>query len=166
MYDQYLQTPDQAMAAYYSGPNLANAEGHDLIADVLISYVMSQICSGWSTLQGHSFDAPALGSDADGRADSPSLLGGVGLRPGIPGQHDGDGESTDSALTSRYQALRVPQARLADRPVDMAQFREIEPFCVAASDLITPLPPSLFYGSGWQTYHPSANAQVEDRHYW
>lgn len=56
--------------------------------------------------------------------------------------------------------------RIKDRPHDVEQFREIEPFCVAASDLISPLPPSLFYGSGWHTYHPPKNAITEDRHYW
>ncbi len=166
IYDQYLQTPDQARNAFYHDPNHANADGHDLIADVLISYIMSQICSGWSTLQGHSFDAMALGSDSDGTSAGTSLLGGVGLRKGIPGQDPGDGESAGSSLSDRYQGLRVPQMRLADRPSDVQNFREIDPFCVAASDLINPLPPSLFYGSGWHTYHPPKNAIVEDRHYW
>lgn len=167
IYDQYLQTPDQARQAFYHDPNHANSEGHDLIADVLISYIMSQICSGWSTLQGHAFDVPALGVEGDGTTAGPSLLGGVGLRKGIPGQQTGDGESAgDSALTDRFRGLKVPQARLSDRPHDVQNFREIEPYCVAASDLINPLPPSLFYGSGWHTYHPPKNAVVEDRHYW
>ena len=166
IYDQYLQTPDQARIAYYNDPNHANAEGHDLIADVLISYMMSQICSGWATLQGHSFDALALGSDGDGTAAGTSLLGGVGLRKGMPGQDPGDGESAGSSLSDRYQGLRIPQMRMADRPADVEKFREIEPFCVAASDLINPLPPSLFYGSGWHTYHPPKEAIIEDRHYW
>jgi len=97
----------------------------------------------------------------------PSLLGGVGLRKGMPGQQPGDGESVDdNALSSKYQALKVPQGRMADRPADAQRFREIEPFCVAASDLINPLPPSLFYGSGWKEYHPPKNALYEDRHYW
>ncbi|KAK4688261.1 hypothetical protein P7C73_g1846, partial [Tremellales sp. Uapishka_1] len=166
LYDQYLQTPDLARQAFYHDPNLANSNGHDLIADVLISYLMSQICSGWSTLQGNSFDVPAFGVDTDPSSSGPSLLGGVGLRKGMMAD-PGDGESSeDSALTNKFQALRVPQARLADRPADVHQFREIEPFCVAASDLISPLPPSLFYGSGWHTYHPPKSAIVEDRHYW
>lgn len=133
---------------------------------MLISYLMSQICSGWATLQGHSFEAPTLGSDSDGTANSPSLLGGVGLRKGIPGQKPGDGESASSALKDRYLGLQIPQMRVGDRPHDVANFREVDPFCVAASDLINPLPPSLFYGSGWHTYHPPESAQVEDRHYW
>jgi hypothetical protein len=48
----------------------------------------------------------------------------------------------------------------------MATFREFEPFCVSASDLVSPLPPSIFYGSGWAVYHPPQNAVTEDRHYW
>jgi hypothetical protein len=152
IYDQYLQTPDKARSAFYSDPTHASADGHDLIADVLISYIMSQICAGWSTLQGHAFDVPALG--------------GVGLRKGMPGQDPGDGDSAGSSLGDRYYGLRVPSARLADRPHDVQKFREIDPYCVSASDLINPLPPSLFYGSGWHTYHPPKNAITEDRHYW
>lgn len=127
---------------------------------------MSQICSGWSTIQGHSFDTPLFGMD-ESSTGGPSLLGGVGLRKGMPGQQPGDGESVDdNALSSKFQALKVPQGRMADRPADAQRFREIEPFCVAASDLINPLPPSLFYGSGWKEYHPPKNALYEDRHYW
>lgn len=166
IYEDYLAQPEQARSRFYSDPNHANAEGHDLIADVLISYVMSQICSGWSTIQGHSFETPLFGLD-DSSAGGPSLLGGVGLRKGMPGQQPGDGESVDeSALSNKFSALKVPQGRMADRPADAQRFREIEPFCVSASDLINPLPPSLFYGSGWKEYHPPKNAITEDRHYW
>ncbi|WWC65441.1 uncharacterized protein I303_108059 [Kwoniella dejecticola CBS 10117] len=166
LYEQYLQTPDQARSAFYADPNHANHNGHDLIADVLISYIMSQICAGWSAINGHAFDVPNLGTEGDSSASGPSLLGGVGLRKGMPGQEPGDGDSAGSSLAERYQGLRVPQMRLKDRPHDVQQFREIEPFCVAASDLINPLPPSLFYGSGWHTYHPPKGAVYEDRHYW
>ena len=81
MYEQYLQHPEQSRATFYHDPNHANPDGHDLIADVLISYFMSQICSGWSTIIGQSFDVPDLGIERD-TAGSPTLLGGVGLRPG------------------------------------------------------------------------------------
>jgi hypothetical protein len=166
IYEDYLSQPEQARNRFYPDANHANADGHDLITDVLISYIMSQICAGWSTIQGHSFDTPLFGMD-ESSTGGPSLLGGVGLRKGMPGQQPGDGESVDdSALASKYQALKVPQGRMADRPADAQKFREIEPFCVAASDLINPLPPSLFYGSGWKEYHPPKNALYEDRHYW
>jgi hypothetical protein len=166
IYEDYLTRPDVARSKFYHDPNHANSEGHDLIADVLISYMMSQICAGWSAVQGRSYDVPVFGTDIEGSATGPSLLGGVGLRKGMPGQNPGDGESLESGLVNKYQGLRVPQGRMGDRPADAAKFREIEPFCVAASDLIQPLPPSLFYGSGWHTYHPAKNAVTEDRHYW
>ena len=166
IYEDYLSQPEAARSRFYSDPNHANAEGHDLIADVLISYVMSQICSGWATIQGHSFETPLFGMD-ESATGGPSLLGGVGLRKGMPGQQPGDGDSVDeNALASKFSALKVPQGRMADRPADAQRFREIEPFCVAASDLINPLPPSLFYGSGWKEYHPPKNALTEDRHNW
>ena len=117
-------------------------------------------------MQGHSFETPLFGMD-ESATGGPSLLGGVGLRKGMPGQQPGDGESVDeNGLSSKYSALKVPQGRMADRPADAQRFREIAPFCVAASDLINPLPPSLFYGSGWKEYHPPKNALTEDRHYW
>lgn len=127
---------------------------------------MSQICSGWLTLQGYAFDVPDLGVEADGSGSGPSLLGGVGLRKGVPGQKPGDGDSAGSALQERYSNLRIPQARLGSRPHDVKDFREIEPFCVAANDLINPLPTSLLIGSGWKLYTPPKGAVKEDRHYW
>lgn len=168
IYNDYISRPEQARAAFYTDAAHANSDGHDLIADVLISYIMSQICSGWSTLQGREFSVPPLGAEGDGSATTPSLLGGVGLRKGEPGKSPGDGESStgSSSLKDRYELMRLPNARLQDRPQDIENFREIQPFCVAASDLINPLPASLFYGSGWHTYHPTKNAVVEDRHYW
>ena len=153
------------MSAFYHDSNLANADGHDLIADVLISYMMSQICAGWSAIQGHTFDVPAFGAEGDGSGSAPSLLGGVGLRKGMPGQDPGDGDSAGNSLTDRYHGLKVPNALLADRPVNVEHFREIEPFCVAASDLINPLPQSLFYGSGWKLHHPPKHS-ADARHYW
>jgi hypothetical protein len=114
---------------------------------------------------GHAFDVPYMGADGtDSTTGGPQLLGGVGLRKGMPGQEPGDGESIQAE--SKYAALRVPSARLSDRPSDIVKFREIEPFCVSANDLINPLPPSLFYGSGWSAYHPAKGAANEDRHYW
>jgi hypothetical protein len=41
------------------------------------------------------------------------------------------------------------------RPGELA-FEEVRPWCVSANDLINPLPPSLFYGSGWSAFHPPA----------
>jgi hypothetical protein len=41
------------------------------------------------------------------------------------------------------------------QPNEGRPFREIATYCVSANDLINPLPPSLFYGSGWYAYHPT-----------
>jgi len=50
------------------------------------------------------------------------------------------------------------------------EFEEVAPYCVSANDLINPLPPSLFYGSGWHAHHPSAtsggNTLHTAAHYW
>jgi hypothetical protein len=41
----------------------------------------------------------------------------------------------------------------------------VAPFCVSANDLINPLPPSHFYGSGWKAHHPT-KGNDEGKHYW
>ncbi len=165
LYHDYLTNPESARNAFYSDPVLANPAGHELLADILTSYMMSQICAGWSASMGHAFDVPymGIGEDSTG-SSSPTLLGGVGLRKGMPGQEPGDGESV-SEWDSKMRTLKVPSARLSDRPSDILEFREIEPFCVSANDLINPLPPSLFYGSGWHAHHPN-KGDGGDRHYW
>lgn len=195
IYSDYMNNPEEARKAYYTDPILANPAGHDrqclslchalqafpslvltpyalpvsfsVIADVLISYMESQICLGWAAAMGHGFDVPAASPDSlDSSSGGAHLLGGVGLRKGMtgPGQSKSDGDSTDPHA-AYYAALRVPSARLGDRPSDVKEFREVEPFCVSANDLINPLPPSLFYGSGWHAHHPNKGDQ-EDKHYW
>lgn len=139
-----------------------------MIADVLISYVQSQVCLGWAAAMGHGFDVPVAADATDNQGSGGAhLLGGVGLRKGMtgPDQVKADGESTDPHA-AYYAALRVPTSRLTDRPGDVRDFREVEPFCVSANDLINPLPPSLFYGSGWNAYHPANVHDANDRHYW
>ncbi|CCO32195.1 hypothetical protein BN14_06249 [Rhizoctonia solani AG-1 IB] len=55
---------------------------------------------------------------------------------------------------------------MRDRPHTLAKFREVKPFCASANDLVNPLPPSLFYGSGWNVRaDPKADAELL-RHYW
>jgi hypothetical protein len=128
---------------------LANPSGHELIADVLISYFQSQICAGWAATMGHAFDVPYMGSP------SADLLGGS------------DQGAEEASLAAKMRAIRVPQAMLTDRPSDILKFREVSPFCVSANDLINPLPPSHFYGSGWSAHHPVSNeGWAEEKHYW
>lgn len=140
-----------------------------VIADVLISYIQSQVCVGWAAAMGHGFDVPVAADSADASGSGGAhLLGGVGLRKGMtgPGQKAADGESSTDPHAAYYAALRVPTSRLTDRPADVPAFREVEPFCVSANDLINPLPPSLFYGSGWHAHHPTNIRDADDRHYW
>lgn len=59
-----------------------------------------------------------------------------------------------------FAALRIPPLRTTDKSPISEHFREPKPFCVSANDLINPLPPSLFYGSGWHTNTPSGGRSV------
>lgn len=69
-----------------------------------------------------------------------------------------------------YPNLKVPPSRIGQRPADYAArvFEEVKPFCVSANDLINPLPPSMFSGSGWEVYHPPpGSADLSSyAHYW
>lgn len=49
----------------------------------------------------------------------------------------------------------VPPARINARPghSPTSSSEEIHPFCTSANDLVNPLPPSIFYGSGWSEFH-------------
>lgn len=139
---------------------LANPSGHDLIADMLISYFQSQICAGWAATMGHAFDVPYMGStspalEVDATAKSGSEAGA--------GSASSD-EASSNLIT--HPAMHVPQALLTDRPSDILRFREVQPFCVSANDLINPLPPSHFFGSGWLAHHPGKGASTESKHYW
>ncbi|KAJ9122975.1 hypothetical protein QFC24_004013 [Naganishia onofrii] len=165
LYNDYIVNPEGARKEFYLDPILASPGGHDLIADVLTSYMMQQICSGWAANMGHAFDVPYMGEGgSDTTTGGPQLLGGVGLRKGAQGVNEGDGESVNGQEL-KHVSLKVPPARIHDRPSDILQFREIDPFCVSANDLINPLPPSLFYGSGWHAFHP-AKGSNDERHYW
>ena len=71
--------------------------------------------------------------------------------------------------SSSPQLLTVPSGQINTRPNGNRPFEEIAPFCVSANDLINPLPPSLFYGSGWYAHHPSGSggdALITAAHYW
>jgi hypothetical protein len=197
LYNTYVRSPE-LVKKYYADPVLANPTGHELISDALIAYFQQQICAGWSSATGESFEAlpfplgGEMGVDPS-PADARGVFGGIGLRRGDAGKEGegdhgeiadggamhGGGEANAAAevqagqgvpMQSTYGYLNVPQARMNDRPSDVKRFREVEPFCVSANDLVNPLPPSLFYGSGWSAYHPAKGAGAvsldESRHYW
>ncbi|TXT11313.1 uncharacterized protein COLE_01723 [Cutaneotrichosporon oleaginosum] len=162
LYDQYFERPDRVLSESYFGSHLINKDGHDMMADVVISYLMSQICTSWSSMLGYSFNTPALIiSGESGSGVGP--FGGLGLRPN---QEPGLPEKEDAEPTGKNAALEVPSMRLQNLPNDAKDFHEVQPYCVSAADLVNPLPESIFYGSGWVTYHPPENAIGEDRFYW
>jgi len=146
---------------YYADPVLANPNGHALISDILISFVQSQICATWSAITGQSFDAPLLAADA-AIAEAHGLYGGVGQKKGVappdkPDDHidaDGNRKLPSGSNANHALQLHIPPGRINTRPNSQYDFEEIAPHCVSANDLINPLPPSLFYGSGWHAYHP------------
>jgi hypothetical protein len=156
LYHDYLTNPEGARDMFYTDPILANGEGHQLIADVLISYLQSQICAGWAATMGHAFDVPYMGTAE--AADLEGLMGGKAMSSDEP--------SEGGSLASKLRAIKVPQAMLTDRPSDILRFREVKPFCVSANDLINPLPPSHFFGSGWAAHHPGKGSPDEEKHYW
>ncbi|KAI6015064.1 hypothetical protein F5J12DRAFT_815666 [Pisolithus orientalis] len=161
LYPSYMDDPDY-IKPYYADPILANSQGHRVLADVLVSFLQSQICSVWSAVAGRSFDSiPILiSSDPGGIGAEPHLFGGAGARMGAAPPEIG-GEIDEAKKTPRpppsvpiYPELTIPPVRINTRARSAAHFEEPAPYCVSANDLVNPVPPSLFYGSGWEVAHP------------
>ncbi|THH11299.1 hypothetical protein EW146_g8090 [Bondarzewia mesenterica] len=175
LYPMYITSPS-SINRYFTDPILANPTGHALIADILIAYVQSQICVTWSAATGRAYEGGgstlpvyyALGGGDEQvkqPTDARGLFGGKGLRKGAVGEDldadDEDSKQQANSLPAQLaNQLKVPPSRIASLPEDLQSraFEEIEPICVSANDLINPLPPSLFYGSGWHAYHPPSSS--------
>jgi hypothetical protein len=180
-----LYMKDQpSIAKYYVDPVLSSPLGHELISDILVAYLQSQICTAWAIATGASFDSVPVHSVDSPHGDTHGLFGGVGQRKGVPEPDqkgttnnkegvdaDGNRVKPDPIIGNHPPAnlaLHVPPGRINTRPGGR-QFEEIAPYCVSANDLINPLPPSLFYGSGWLAYHSPSGGGGTLRvtsHYW
>jgi hypothetical protein len=162
--------PQKVRQSYFLDPILANAKGHELLADTLISYLESEICSVWDagSLEADiNFYTGGVGSPSNPillNDELPSLLSGKGLRK------DGFVDGDDAAASARSAGARsafvgIPPFRITDKPHTLASFREIKPNCASANDLINPLPSSVFAGSGWNPVVPRPDDE-DERHYW
>ena len=147
---------------------MASTAGHGLLADMLIAYTQSQVCVAWSAARGSGAALPLyypLGApNGNSHKDATGLFGGKGLRKGLD-----DPDSPRPRAANGHPP--VPVSRISDRPSDLnsQEYEEVTPMCVSANDLVNPLPPSLFEGSGWQTHHPPpTGVPVTDStsHYW
>ena len=178
LFPEYLHDPT-SIGKYYVDPILANTHGHDLLTDILVAYFQSQICTAWSVANGAAFDAVPLHTPGEAHG----LFGGIGQRKGVPepDSNKADKEGTDAdgnrlkadPISPKDAALAlaasVPAERMNSRPNSGRPYEEVSPFCVSANDLINPLPPSLFYGSGWNAQHPStagSSSLHAAAHYW
>lgn len=174
------------LKTYYADPVLANAAGHEVIADVLITYIQAQVCAVWSGATGHSFDVltPVAADSVNVKqpTDARGLFGGVGIRKGGAADEEnarpkaggnavkGKDDDKDDAFGLAGH-LRVPPTRIGTRPsdVDGRGLVEVQPFCSSANDLVNPLPESIFAGSGWTGVHPSSGGSQDlyvGGHYW
>jgi hypothetical protein len=185
LYPQYIKDPG-SITKYFTDAVLANSWGHEIITDILISYFQSQICSAWDIAVGKSYESVPLVSPGDG--ETHGLFGGVGQRkaPPTPDQdkdpfaellEDPDSKKAAAAAAAAvapavaphpvYPQLGVPNSLINSRPNSARPFEEVRPFCVSANDLVNPLPPSLFYGSGWFSFHPQTTSTSSHQlHYW
>lgn len=180
LYPSYMSNPE-LIKPYFADPVLANAAGHEILTDVLVSYFQTQICAAWSTAGGHSYDTISLmmaPSFNPGAADT-HLFGGVGVRKGAPEppQPVDDGakaEKKHAAAVAQaadipiYPELRIPPVRINTRVKEARPFEEVAPYCVSANDLVNPVPPSLFYGTGWHAAHPESGSSplLTAGYYW
>lgn len=174
LYPSYITSPS-SIAKYYADPILANTEGHGVLADMLISYIQSQVCVAWSAARGSGSALPVfytLGSQAGtSPKDATGLFGGKGLRKGSPVIPDDPDAARPRPPPGHAVGLQVPMSRIGSRPSDLhsLEYEEIAPMCVSANDLVNPLPPSLFHGSGWHAFHPPPTgvpATDSISHYW
>ncbi|PIL29132.1 hypothetical protein GSI_09181 [Ganoderma sinense ZZ0214-1] len=187
LHPKYMSDPS-SVNQYFADPVLANPAGHEVLADVLISYLQSQVCTTWAAITGHSAEvlpSPAAPVYPDGQAKQPTdargLFGGVADRKGaagaappekgqidraafaaLPVQNNADRERTPNP----DPRLRVPAMRIDSLPMDLETrpFEEVAPYCVSANDLVNPLPLSMFQGSGWAAFHPPAGAAELSSH--
>ncbi|KAI0342381.1 hypothetical protein BDW22DRAFT_1357715 [Trametopsis cervina] len=192
LYPMYLQDP-ATVQPYFTDPMLANTVGHELISDVLVSYFQAQICSAWAAATGTASEIiPGPGpvgtnEKAKTPTDARGLFGGVAQRKGAAGAAapewpEGGGPNINLAPVAfaepgsrqlseqLYPNLKVPPSRIGQRPADYNArvFVEVTPSCVSANDLVNPLPPSIFSGSGWEVFHPPpGSADLNSfAHYW
>ncbi|KAH9034767.1 hypothetical protein EDB85DRAFT_1863703 [Lactarius pseudohatsudake] len=178
LYPSYITSPN-SISRYYADPILANTAGHGLLADILIAYIQSQVCVAWSAARGSGAALPiyyTLGVQAGTPPkDATGLFGGKGPRKGAAAPAaalaDPDAPRPRAATGHGVGGLQVPASRIGSRPSDMSPrvYEEIAPACVSANDLVNPLPPSLFYGSGWNAHHPpqtSVPVTSSASHYW
>ena len=170
LYPLYIVSPS-SISRYFADPILASTEGHGLLADMLTAYIQSQVCIAWSAARGSGASLPIYfplgGQSGNAPKDATGLFGGKGLRkggddPDAPRPRPANGHSS---------SMQVPASRIGSRPSDLNTFdyEEIAPTCVSANDLVNPLPPSLFQGTGWHAYHPPpTGVPVTDSasHYW
>ena len=190
----YLNSPS-SVQRYFADAMLANAYGHELLSDVLVSYFQSQVCSAWASAVGTAPEVipgpgPMVAQEkAKTPTDARGLFGGVAQRKGAAGAAaPEDPESGDAGVNANparvafaepgsrqlseqlYPNLKVPQARIGARPADYVDrsFEEVSPYCISANDLINPLPPSIFSGSGWEVFHPHPGSSelTSHAHYW
>lgn len=178
LYPSYLASPS-SISKFYADAVLASPAGHQVLADVLSAYIQSQVCVAWDIAMGLAFDSSSADGvfdaavGAEGGVGSPNangngggLFGGLGQRKGVPEPENPNKKEevdpsdpdarTKPSLPLGNAALRVPQLRIISPPPGEGSrpFEEISPFCVSANDLVNPLPPSLFFGSGWFVHHP------------
>lgn len=186
LYEEYLVNPEKVKQSYFIDPVLANAKGHELLADTVIAFLESEICSVWdqAALEADlaGLGPPVLGDAGFSKSDAssgmgttgssankaPSLLGGKGLRKGSEPGVDGEELTTGTgslSKTAKAGYSKIPPFRIHDKPHTISTFREIKPNCASANDLINPLPQSVFINSGWFPVAPEIDAE-DERHYW
>lgn len=195
LYEEYLLNPQKVRQTYFLDPILANAKGHELLADTIIAYLESEVCQVWDAAAleadlaglpmpnvGGGLPGGILGDEVSegggsGRGAGGALFGGMGQRHGADGGldgadgssgkdgKDGSGSGSGGLRSGRTAYTRVPPFRITDKPNTIQHFREIKPNCASANDLINPLPSSVFAGSGWQPVSPRPDDE-DERHYW
>jgi hypothetical protein len=141
LYEEYLLNPQKVRSSYFLDPILANAKGHELLSDVIIAYLESEICQVWDAaaleadlaglplpniggggLAGGILGDELEGGSAGGKAGSGggALLGGIGLRQGSDPGPDGDDDASKDKDKSGNNAVGMRSGR--------ASYSRVPPF--------------------------------------
>ncbi|KAG6871862.1 hypothetical protein C0995_015649 [Termitomyces sp. Mi166 len=182
LYPLYIRDP-HAIDKYFVDPVLASENGHKVLADVLQAYIQREVCRAWGVLRGSTY--PSTSTFSSYSPGAAGLFGGVGQRKGVP-EPDADADAEpkppqqqrdvppqQQQQQQQLSVTPIPPGRINTRPGGRP-FEEIAPYCVSANDLINPLPPSMFYGTGWGVFHASSSSEDSGQqgrmsttsHYW
>lgn len=159
LYEDFLHNSSRVMDTHFVDPVLMNESGHTALADIIISYLQSEICSFMESV---SLTQEPITADASSSAKAARPIAVADEEvEGPPARFRGQIFHLDQDLAagSGYDKIKrsenlwrrtgIPPFLMNDKPHELARFRDVKPYCITANNHLTPLPRKAFRGSGW-----------------